>query len=363
MLSDDRLKCYLSILCFVILYGCQTSGSQIIGPGNPVLSINGRVLKTDSALIVYWSGTSVSMDFEGEAVDVLMKDEMGLNYFYLIIDSTPGKIRPTKDGQPIRIDKLTKGRHRITLFKLTEGSHGKTWFYGFRLADGAKVFSQAPKKHKIEFYGNSITAGYSIEDTLGDSKAPGYFNNYLTYAAITARHFDADYYCIAKSGIGVTVSWFPVIMPELYDRLDPGDSLSKWNFSNYTPDVVVVNLMTNDLFLMNMPNNDNFKKRFGLQKPGPEFFINAYKNFVLKLRATYPNSYIICTSDAWQSTDLHGDPYPDFITPALRLIADPKVLLYHFDYSKMKKNVHPKIKDNEAMAAGLIGFIEQNVRW
>ena len=73
-----------------------------------------------------------------------------------------------------------------------------------------------------------------------------YTNNYLSYAALTARYFDAGYQCICKSGIGVTISWFPLTMSEMYDRLVPTNPDSKWDFSLYTPDIVVVNLFQND---------------------------------------------------------------------------------------------------------------------
>ena len=67
-----------------------------------------------------------------------------------------------------------------------------------------------------------------------DSPNGYYENNYDAYAAITARHFNAQYHCTSKSGIGIMVSWFPLIMPEMYNRLDPTDSTSKWDFSKYT---------------------------------------------------------------------------------------------------------------------------------
>ena len=94
------------------------------------------------------------------------------------------------------------------------------------------IEEKAQKKRKIEFYGDSITAGYAVEDTTGkDSPDSTYTNNYLSYASITARHFDAEYSFIIKSGIGVTISWFPIIMPEIYDLTDPQDPQSKWDFS------------------------------------------------------------------------------------------------------------------------------------
>ena len=128
-----------------------------------------------------------------------------------------------------------------------------------------------------------------------DSPDSTYTNNYLSYAAITARHFDAEYHCICKSGIGITVSWHPLIMPEMYDRLIPTDPSSKWDFSLYKPDVVVVNLFQNDSWLVNMPEYDEFKVRFGTEAPNDDEIIAGYQQFIANLRQKYPYANIICS--------------------------------------------------------------------
>jgi hypothetical protein len=56
------------------------------------------------------------------------------------------------------------------------------------------------------------------------------------------------------------LSWFPLIMPEMYDRADPTDSTSKWDFSKYTPDVVVINLFQNDSWLARRHDFPEFKR-------------------------------------------------------------------------------------------------------
>ncbi len=61
------------------------------------------------------------------------------------------------------------------------------------------------------------------------------------------------------------LSWFPEIMPEIYDRLNPGDPDSKWDFTLFTPDVVVINLFQNDSWLVNNPEHEQFKARLGQQ--------------------------------------------------------------------------------------------------
>ena len=151
------------------------------------------------------------------------------------------------------------------------------------------------QKRKIEFFGNSITCGYAVEDSTGQDRGTApYENAYLSYATITARHFDAEFHSTSKSGIGILVSWVPLIMPEMYYRLDPTDAESKWDFSKYTPDVVVINLFQNDAWIIKLPDNDQFKAQFGSKPPTDEQIIKAYKDFVKTIRSKYPKAQIIC---------------------------------------------------------------------
>jgi hypothetical protein len=257
---------------------------------------------------------------------------------------------------------LKKGKHLVQLFKRTEWDKGKTLFYGFEIPENSKLLlPPAPKKRKIEFYGNSITCGYAIEDSSGKDSWFGYFqNNYLTYAAITARHFDAQYYCNSKSGIGIMLSWFPLIMPEMYDRLDPIDSTSKWDFTKYTPDIVVINLFQNDSWLVNMPNSAEFKNKFGTKAPDESYIIAAYKNFVLSIRNKYPYASIICALGSMDATR-EGSPWPGYIQKAVDQLHDLKVYTYFFPFKNT--NGHPNIAEQKAMAESLIGFINNNISW
>ncbi len=250
----------------------------------------------------------------------------------------------------------------MQLFKRTEWDKGKTWFYGFETLKRTKILqAPAPPKRKIEFYGNSITCGYAMEDSSGKDSPVGYFeNNYLSYAAITARHFNAQYYCIAKSGIGIMVSWFPLIMPEMYDRLDPTDSTSKWDFPKYNPDVVVVNLFQNDSWIVKMPGHEQFENRFGRKAPGDKFIIESYRHFLELIRNKYADASIICTLGNMDATR-KGSPWPGYVKEAAELLHDPKVYTQFFEYKDTPG--HPNVAEQEAMANSLIDFIAKNIKW
>jgi len=257
---------------------------------------------------------------------------------------------------------LSKGKHTVQLFKLTDNTT-ITSFYGFELNDGATVLKSSRQgKRKIEFYGNSITAGHGVDvpDGQNDSGAPEFFNNYLTYAARTARHYNAQYSCISRSGIGVMLSWFPIIMPEMYDRLNPGDSNSKWDFSKFTPDVVVINLFQNDSWLINNPEHEQFKARFGTTRPDENEIVKAYQNLVLKIRGKYPKASIICALGSMDATQ-KGSPWPGYIKAAVKGLADPKIYTHFFAFKDTPG--HPKVAEQKLMADDLIGFIDKNITW
>ncbi len=241
----------------------------------------------------------------------------------------------------------------MELFKRTEWDKGKTWFYGFETSRRTKILAPpVPPKRKIEFFGNSITCGYAMEDSSDKDSPHGYFeNNYLSYAAITAQYFNAQYHCTSKSGIGILVSWFPLIMPEMYDRLDATDSTSKWNFKKYTPGVVVINLFQNDSWIVNMPDNPQFKSRFGNKAPGEDFIINAYKNFVASIRNKYPDASIICALGNMDATR-QGSSWPGYIQQAVEQLHDPKIYTHFFKYKNTPG--HPKVAGQKAMATSLI---------
>ncbi len=365
-ISHKRIQVLLLFgLGFFFALSCSRKEPLFIEYSNPEIAYEGRIDSSDkqSAALI-WSGTSVKINFEGKAIKALLKDEEGNNYYNVIIDNeSMNLLRPDTSKKYYTLASgLSKGKHSVEIFKRNEWARGKSYFYGFMLEGNSKLIPKnAEKKRKIEFYGNSITQGYGIEDnTGGDSPDSTFTNNYLSYAAITARHFDAQYRCICKGGIGITISWFPMIMPEMYDLLDPFDSTSKWDFSLYTPDVVVINLFQNDSWLAEYPEHEEFKNRFGTSPPDDRFMVNAYKQFVSSIRGHYPEAEIICILGNMDITS-NGSKWPDLVQRSVNELNDGNIYTHFIPYKET--GGHPKVDEQEQLAKSLIHFMEENIEW
>jgi hypothetical protein len=151
------------------------------------------------------------------------------------------------------------------------------------------------------------------------------------------------------------VSWFPQIMPEIFGRVNPNDPTTKWDFSGYQPDIVVVNLFQNDSWIVNQPANEQFKARFGTTKPSEEAIIRAYADFILSVRGHYPKAKIICCLGNMDATK-EGSKWPGYIDAAVASLKDRNVDTHFFPYKATPG--HPKLKEQQAMADDLIHFIE-----
>ena len=361
----QRIK--LLIIHFLLLpvFAACTQEPVFISPDNQNIKYMGRIdFSASDKAVFYWPGTSAAIKFKGTSVKALLGDENGKNFYNVIIDDSLHILNCDHEKRwYVLAENLKDKAHTVELFKRTEWDQGETRFYGFELNPGARVLKpeQEKKNRVIEFFGNSITAGYANED-YSDKDSPDsiYTNNYMSYAAITARHFDADYYCTAKGGIGILVSWFPMVMPEMYNRLDPEDPNSKWDFSKVTPDIVVINLFQNDSWLVNMPEHEQFKARFGEEKPGEKEIIKAYQSFTETIRETYPAAHIICALGSMDATKA-GSPWPGYIEEAVERLDDKKIYTHFFPF--IQKPGHPKVEDHQKMAQSLTQFIKNNIEW
>lgn len=352
----------IKVFVFVILTitVLRTHAQSFIKFNNPKIFYMGRVPMNDSAAELSWTAASVIVNFNGTAVKATINDENGQNYYNVVVDGKVAKVLHLDKGKKEYelISGLAKGPHRLQFFKRTEYDWGRTWFYGLNI--NGKLLAPPTYKHKIEYYGDSITCGMADEDTSGKDRGDNdYENGYASYANVVARHFDADFHVIAKSGIGVFISWFDYVMPDIYDRAY-AHKKANWDFKKFTPELVIVNLFQNDSWLSKNKDHEQFKKIFGETPPKQEFIISRYQHFIRNIRVKYPKAKIVCALGAMDATK-EGSPWPGFIEKAVAGLNDSNVYTHFFKYKDT--NGHPSVAEQNAMGEDLIAYIEKTFKW
>lgn len=279
-------------------------------------------------------------------------------------DKSNGIIASGDSGAYLNKDLNGNGKyaHQLTITYIGEGYHTRPEFHGFILNNNTFLTSPAPlPSRKIEFIGNSITCGYGIE--AADASAPyteETANYYLTYAAKTARWLKAQAYVVARSGIGVYRNYNgpktgdAVNMNTEYKYTMLYDDSQLWDFTRFTPDVVCVNLGTNDTSTEGADST--------LLAKG---FYNLYK----QIRSHYPDAKIIFLSGCM----MKGNALKmakDAMDSTMRLaLSNGDTNVYRLDFETHDGSLgygaswHPSMKQHDVMAKQLTSYLKSITKW
>lgn len=322
---------------------------QIIPADSPDLYYIGRLDDRDpKAPVIVWQGTEVRASFTGKTIGFRFSGVSGLNFFNVIIDGQ-SRLLKLEDGEfdYLLAATLSDGPHDLILFKRSEAMSGNASFRGLILEKTAQLGPKPkPLSLGIEFYGDSITAGACNEDPGDDQYEDcSTHNNYLSYAAITARNFNAEYFNIAVSGTGLCHSWNPIMMPEIYDKIYPDSTSPKYGFSEKKPEIVVVNLGQNDY---NYP--------LSINKPVPRNYAEKYVEFVRNIRSLYPESHIVCAIGGMDCYHASAEFRAAFQQAVQKLKnTDPKIHSFVFEAYTL---THPRVDTHLKLASELTAFLK-----
>jgi hypothetical protein len=354
----------VSLVAAALAFALPAIAGTAVSAGDARLLYTGRIdFSHADAPQMSWPGSSIAGNFSGKSLSVTLDDQFGNNYFNVFIDNDlghPNVIQASKGEQRyVLADHLASGKHTFLLTKRTEGEEGATTVKGFELADGAALLPPPPRpSRRIEFFGDSITSGMADEapedgrDDLRKDK-----NNFMAYDAITARNLGAELHVTSQSGIGILVSWFPFTMPQFYAQLNAvGRNDSRWDFSSWTPQVVVINLFQNDKWLID-------REHRLAPEPGDEQRIQAYADFVRAIRKQYPDAHVVCALGSMDATQA-GSKWPGYVTAAVTRLkeqGDRKIDSIFFEFTGY--GAHPRVRQHEAMATRLTALIKDKMHW
>ena len=175
-----------------------------------------------------------------------------------------------------------------------------------------------------EYIGDSYTSGYSLQ---GTKEGGGYDSSYDdpldAYAYQSAKNLNSDYSLMAFSGAGFSYGYTPFTVPEVYPYLNYFRDDSFTYTPTVTPDLIVINLGTNDVSQVGFNNNHEQIEK-GVKKLLDEVFALYKKTLPL----------IICTD----ATHENNDPvtteaietyYPDLDYKLVTLTTNDAKYNYH----------------------------------
>ncbi len=287
----------------LVLAGCLLAAltaetfATLVAPDHAALLYSGRrVVEPDHARFAY-SGARVRIAFRGESLGVrLAAERTGVHINLHLAGHRVQKIAltPAPAFYPLVANLDPSEVHTVELVQATEGFVGATIFHGFVLPEGATVVPwPAPESRRILFIGDSITCGYGIEASGPDQPFRAEEENFcLGYAALAARALHADYEVVARSGIGLYRNYGGPVegsadnLPALFDRVFFRHATPVWDHSAFSPDVICLNLGTNDYSGKNHDENA---------------FEAAGVAFVSRLLTLHPRARILMLSGPMQN--------------------------------------------------------------
>lgn len=306
-----------------------------------------------------WSASAVSARFFGTEASVRLKS-FGNNYLLVILDGRViNKALHVEDEGTFRLAYgLSEVEHEITLVKRTEFYLGTVQFLGFDFGKGRLLSPPADSNRRIEIIGDSITCGFGNEGSPDMEYDPRYDNGWLSYGVAAARLLTADYMIIGRSGYGIIRDYEgnrSNTLPSVYHLTLPEKS-EQWDFTRWIPDVVVINLGTNDFSYGYVPERKEF--------------IRAYLDLIHTIRNHYPHTCIVCTVGPLVDGDaliITQDYVQNGIVGQLVNSSQNWISYLEFPHQKAEDgygiSMHPSVKTHEFMGKRLSDEIRRIKNW
>ncbi len=362
------MKHILTLLCATAFLGVD---AQTVAPRGTVVKANdpniqyiGRIEDSNPERpVCTFPGVQIRSGFTGTSLKMMAKPNSG--YFMAQIDGGEAfkvSFNNMADSVVTLATALPDGIHQVIVMHVGEGYERLPEFRGFIVDKGKSLAPTTLPERKIEFIGNSITCGYGVEAT--EANAP-YLdetgNHYYTYAAETARRLNAQAMVVARSGIGVYRNYNG---PRTGDAVNMNTEYShtllynkdyQWDFSRYTPQVVCINLGTNDT---------------STTGADPKLLLQGYKRLYQQVRSHYPNAKIVflCGCMMRGENDLPtAQKAMDTAMSDAHKHGDKEV--YRFDFTPQTGDLgygaswHPSMQQHQKMADELTPYLKKLMNW
>ena len=242
----------------------QNEYLDVVGRTHYDSTANGAVfLNSGSGVIVRFTGTQLSVNWYSGIAKIVAR---GTSYFSVFVDGETDSnaivvhVANTDTYQDkVVVSGLAQGEHTVQLLKRTASNAGEC-FISSLTTDGFFLPAVEDTRLKIEVYGDSITVGSGIlRDVHWDSANNNYYddgsyhnsvqNVFQSYIGYAAKNLNARLNVYGRGGIAMKYGGTGannIVDNYAAIHVDANADELPYDYSTYTPDVVVIGLGTND---------------------------------------------------------------------------------------------------------------------
>lgn len=258
---------------------------------------------------------------------------------------------------------LTEGIHTVRVLKRSESIDSLTGLSKIT-TDGYFMDANPLKSRKIEVIAASSSAGFgNLASNSNETKTTQNSDGLRAYAYLAARMLDAEINIFSASGWPLLKGpWTGTNnIPSAYDYVNVYSAVS-WDHQNYVPDVVIINLGTNDWSYITSIASPSERQQAILA------FEDAFVAFIGRIHQLHPNASIVIAYGLMNETNIY--------TPTLNVVQKAQTQFTDLDlYSIQLPNVnqaegigssnHPSlpthIRAGEMLAENLSTWMDWNI--
>ncbi|GGH36051.1 SGNH/GDSL hydrolase family protein [Paenibacillus segetis] len=342
------------------------------------VKIIGRTYDYNEVLWLALSGGGVEFSFYGKKAEMIIKGDpiavSGDNEARIGIYVNGIRVIDDMVNEPLKrytaFDSDTEQQVTIKVVKLSEAALSTIGIQEI-IVDAKEGIKPTPENvHKIEFIGDSITCGYGVDDDdVAGSFSTKTEDVTKTYAYLTSQKLQADHSMVSYSGYGIISGYtengeklLSQLVPDYYEKVGKSEgkfdgtvvpqSVS-WDFGKFVPDLIVVNLGTND---------------YSYTKDEPDRqadYTKQYTEFLKMVRRTNPGATLLC------AFGIMGDSlYPcvkHAVSQYTKETGDTNIAVMKFDVQLEADgyvvNFHPSEVTQEKAAEKLVAHIKTLMKW
>ncbi|MBQ8107879.1 MAG: GDSL family lipase [Ruminococcus sp.] len=268
------------------------------------------------------------------------------------------------------IDEEEEVTRTVRILKLSETAMSAMGIAPIEPKEGAVIAPTSHKAHRVEFIGDSITCGYGVDDEDENHQfRTGTEDVTKAYAYKTVQALDLDYSLFSVSGWGILSGYSDdgtiraeQRIPDYYEKLgfsygDFGEIKPQdidWDFGRYQPELVVINLGTND---------DSY---CGGDKEREAEYSKRYVSFLKTVREHNPHAHIM------MCLGIMGDRLFGGVEAAFEEYrsesGDENISTFRFTPQNGEEdgyaaNWHPTERTHDKASAALVEHIKSVMKW